>query len=200
MSVNVRDLGASGNTYNTDDGTHAHKDADGGYQLTGFATDDEIKSHITDLYANAFGRDPVFNDDTSDTADYWLGAVRRGDHGGHDWQRWLDDSIYGSQERSRLPAGLTEHDKDFLSNLKGKGGGYSGPSMADFQKMLQDTFGNPWTPWGYGWGGNNSDAVRINRSQASRRGSSYAGNKSSFNRSGSRLNTQGTPWMSTLNI
>ena len=82
------------------------------------------------------------------------------------------------------------------------GGGYSGPSMEDIKAMMQEMFSsyeNAWTPSGYGWGGTNSNAVRINRSQGSRRGTSYAGNKSSFNRSGSRLNS-GTPWMNTLGM
>ena len=82
------------------------------------------------------------------------------------------------------------------------GGGYSGPSMEDIKAMMQEMFSsyeNAWTPYGYGWGGTNSNAVRINRSQGSRRGTSYAGNKSSFNRSGSRLNS-GTPWMNTLGM
>ena len=81
----------------------------------------------------------------------------------------------------------------------GGGGGYSGPSLDDFKSMLLEMFDSPWTPVGYGWGGTNADAVRINRSQGSRSGRSYAGNKSSFNRSGSRL-SQGTPWMNTLGM
>ena len=75
-----------------------------------------------------------------------------------------------------------------------------GPSLDDFRSVLLELFDSPWTPVGYGWGGTNADSVRINRSKASRRGSAYAGNKSSFNRAGSRLNSQGTPWMNTLGI
>jgi hypothetical protein len=77
------------------------------------------------------------------------------------------------------------------------GGGYKGPSLDDFRSMLNEMFSNPWTPVGFGWGGTNSDAVRVNKSQGSRRGSSYSGNNSSFNRSGSRLNSD-TLWMNTL--
>lgn len=140
----------------------------------------------------------------SDISQLWAGArmglaeggVEHGQMKNQGWGKYAGVDLTGGGNNN---SGLTQEDRDWIASLN-TGGGYSGPSMADFQRMLQDTFGNPWTPWGYGWGGNNSDAVRINRSQASRRGSSYAGNKSSFNRQGSRLNTQGTPWMSTLNI
>tara|TARA_A200000159_G_C7273419_1_gene318313 strand:- start:103 stop:918 length:816 start_codon:yes stop_codon:yes gene_type:complete len=125
------------------------------------------------------------------------GGVEHGQMKNQGWGKYAGVDLTGGNNGGG--SGLTQDDRDWIESLN-TGGGYSGPTMADFQSMLQDTFGNPWTPWGYGWGGNNSDAVRINRSQASRRGSSYAGNKSSFNRDGSRLNTQGTPWMSTLNI
>jgi len=95
---------------------------------------------------------------------------------------------------------LNNLDSDQVRHLRSmfKSGGGSGATLDQIKRMMQDMFGNPWTPWGFGWGGNNSDAVRINKSAASRTGSSYAGNKSSFNREGSRLNTQGTPWKSTL--
>jgi hypothetical protein len=45
------------------------------------------------------------------------------------------------------------------------GGGHSGPSLEDIQSMMQEmfsSFSNAWTPHGYGWGGTNSDGVRIN--------------------------------------
>ena len=93
----------------------------------------------------------------------------------------------------------TETETETPAPTSGGGGGYSGPSLDDFRSMLLELFDSPWTPVGYGWGGTNADAVRINRSQGSRRGRSYAGNKSSFNRSGSRL-SQGTPWMNTLGM
>lgn len=95
---------------------------------------------------------------------------------------------------------LNNLDSDQVRHLRSmfKSGGGGGASLDQIRRMMQDMFGNPWTPWGFGWGGNNSDAVRINKSAASKTGSSYAGNKSSFNREGSRLNTQGTPWKSTL--
>ena len=164
---------------------------------------DDIKGHLKDLYANAFGRDPEYNDDMSDTADYWIGAVQRGDQGDRDWTKWLDDSIYGSQEFKTQGPGLTPHDKDWVESLnRSGGGGSSGPSMEAIRSMVEGMFSRidtPWTPYGYGWGGTNSNAVRINRSQGSRRGTSYAGNRSSFNRSGSRLNS-GTPWMNTLGM
>ena len=166
-------------------------------------SDDDIKGYINDLYANAFGRDAVWNDDISDTADYWLNAVKTGHQGDRNWQDFLDDSIYGSKEYKRQGPGLTPHDWKLLdekiASVNSGGGRYKGPTLEDFQSMLQGIFSNPWTPYGFGWGGTNSDAVRINQSQASRRGSSYAGNKSSFDRSGSRLNS-GTPWMNTLGM
>lgn len=95
---------------------------------------------------------------------------------------------------------LNNLDSDQVRHLRSmfKSGGGGGATLDQIRKMMQEMFGNPWTPWGFGWGGNNSDAVRINKSAASQTGSSYAGNKSSFNREGSRLNTQGTPWKSTL--
>tara|TARA_R100000742_G_C4267984_1_gene86263 strand:- start:43 stop:504 length:462 start_codon:yes stop_codon:yes gene_type:complete len=96
---------------------------------------------------------------------------------------------------------LSGLDKDQVGQLKGIFGSPRPKfemNLEAIRNMLKETFGNPWTPWGYGWGGNNSNAVRINKSAASKTGSSYAGNKSSFNREGSRLNTQGTPWKSTL--
>ena len=163
---------------------------------------DDIKGHLKDLYANAFGRDPEYNDDMSDTADYWIGAVQRGDQGDINWEDWLDKSIYGSQEFKTQGPGLTPHDKDWIKQNAG-GGGYSGPSMEDIKAMMQEMFSsysNALPAFGYGWGGTNSEGVRFNRSQASRFGTPYAGNKSSFNRSGSRLNSQGTPWMNTLGM
>jgi hypothetical protein len=156
---------------------------------------DEITEYKTDLYAKAFGRDP------GEESEYWDRQILAGKHGpNQDWKKWLDDSIYGSQEFKTQGPGLTPHDKDWMKQnavSSGGGGRYKGPSLNDFQTMLNEMFSNPWTPVGFGWGGTNSDAVRINRSQGSRRGSSYAGNNSSFNRSGSRLNSD-TLWMNTL--
>ena len=165
---------------------------------------DEIKDYQTTLYNDVFDRDPEYNDDMSNTGDYWIEAIQRGDHGDRDWKQWLDDSILNSREAK---TSFTPKQKEYLAGLSSSSGGgssssYSGPSLDDIQSMMQEmfsSFNTPWTPVGYGWGGTNSDAIRINRSQGSRRGSSYSGNKSSFNRSGSRLNS-GTPWMNTLGM
>jgi len=128
------------------------------------------------------------------------GGVEHGQMKSQGWGKYANVDLTGGGSGNNN-SGLTQEDRDWIASLSGGGGGgYSGPSLAQFQSMLQEIFGNPWTPWGYGWGGTNSDAVRINRSQASRRGSSYAGNRSSFDRAGSRLNPQGVPWMSTLNV
>tara|TARA_R100000152_G_C6642061_1_gene86319 strand:- start:84 stop:494 length:411 start_codon:yes stop_codon:yes gene_type:complete len=95
---------------------------------------------------------------------------------------------------------LNNLDADQVRHLRSmfRSGGGGGATLEQIRSMMMKFFSNPWTPVGYGWGGTNSDAVRINRSQASKSGFAHAGNKSSFNRSGSRLNPQGTPWKSTL--
>ena len=64
---------------------------------------------------------------------------------------------------------------------------YEGPSIQDFEDMLTKMFSNPWTPFGYGWGGSNTQGAKMNRSLASKGGSSYKGLSSSFGRSGDRL-------------
>lgn len=64
---------------------------------------------------------------------------------------------------------------------------YEGPSLQDFEDMLKKMFSNPWTPYGYGWGGSNTKGAKMNRSLASRGGSTYKGMSSSFGRSGDRL-------------
>ena len=73
------------------------------------------------------------------------------------------------------------------------GGGGTGVSSDDmesyFDERMKELFSNNWTPYGYGWGGSNTDGVAINRSNASRMGGPYAGNRSSFGRSGYRLAT-----------
>jgi hypothetical protein len=161
-------------------------------------SDNQVKDYLGGLYQNVLNRDPEFNDDPSNTADYWVDAVAKGHHGDRDWKEWLSSSIHGSDEKKSQMGSLSDADKDWIKSLGiGGGGGYKGPTIEDFQSMLQDVFSSPWTPYGYGWGGTNSNVVRINRSQGSRRGSSYAGNNSSFNRSGSRLNSD-TLWMNTL--
>ena len=73
------------------------------------------------------------------------------------------------------------------------GGGSSGVDIQDmqnkFEAQLKEMFSNNWTPYGYGWGGSNTGGVAINRSNASKMGGPYAGNKSSFGRQGYRLAT-----------
>ena len=73
------------------------------------------------------------------------------------------------------------------------GGGSSGVDVQDmqnkFEAQLKEMFSNNWTPYGYGWGGSNTGGVAINRSNASKMGGPYAGNKSSFGRQGYRLAT-----------
>ena len=64
---------------------------------------------------------------------------------------------------------------------------YGGPSLQDFEEMLKKMFSNPWTPYGYGWGGSNTKGAKMNRSLASRGSSAYKGMSSSFGRSGDRL-------------
>jgi hypothetical protein len=64
---------------------------------------------------------------------------------------------------------------------------YGGPSLQDFEDMLKKMFSNPWTPYGYGWGGSNTKGAKMNRSLASRGSSAYKGMSSSFGRSGDRL-------------
>ena len=165
---------------------------------------EEIQDHKKDVYAKAFGRDP------GEESAYWDNAILTGHHTqgelgiDQDWKQWLTDSIHGSKEFKTQGPGITPHDWERLDEkiASSGGGGYSGPSMNDIKAMMEEMFSSyktPWTPYGYGWGGTNADAVRINSSQKSRFGTPYAGNKSSFNRSGSRLNS-GTPWMNTLGM
>ena len=76
------------------------------------------------------------------------------------------------------------------TNTSSSGGG-GGLSMQEIEKFfnnrMQQMFSNPWTPYGYGWGGFNTQGASINKSQASKIGTSYGGNKSSFNRDGLRI-------------
>ena len=72
----------------------------------------------------------------------------------------------------------------------GGGGGLSQSDVNDmFDARMKELFSNNWTPYGYGWGGSNTGGVAINRSNASKMGGPYAGNKSSFGRQGYRLAT-----------
>ncbi len=79
------------------------------------------------------------------------------------------------------------------TNTGGGVGGGGGLTESDVQKMfdarMKELFSNNWTPYGYGWGGSNTGGVAINRSNASKMGGPYAGNKSSFGRQGYRLAT-----------
>ena len=70
---------------------------------------------------------------------------------------------------------------------------YEGPSLKDFEDMLTKMFSNPWTPFGYGWGGGNTQGVKMNRSLASKGSSSFKGASSSFGRSGDRLSNLSGP-------
>ena len=88
--------------------------------------------------------------------------------------------------------GLSEDDTggtDDTGNTKViyKNSPYGGPSLQDFEDMLKKMFSNPWTPYGYGWGGSNTKGAKMNRSLASRGSSAYKGMSSSFGRSGDRL-------------
>ena len=160
---------------------------------------DEITEEKTRLYNTHLEREP------GEESEYWDRELLTGAYGaGQDWKEWLKDGVLGSEEFKTGGQPFTPRQKEYLDELKssgssGGGGRYKGPSLDDFRTMLNEMFSNPWTPVGFGWGGTNSDAVRINRSQGSRRGSSYSGNKSSFNRSGSRLN-QDVNWMNTLGM
>ena len=54
------------------------------------------------MYQGAFNRDPEFNNDPSNTADYWVDAVSKGQQGDRDWKEWLAASIYGSDEKQSM--------------------------------------------------------------------------------------------------
>ena len=107
-----------------------YKDDLGGYQLTGFNSpkptsfydtsgssqtielagppsgtmpaDNNVKDYLGGLYQGAFNRDPEFNNDPSNTADYWVDAVSKGQQGDRDWKEWLAASIYGSDEKKGM--------------------------------------------------------------------------------------------------
>ena len=78
---------------------------------------------------------------------------------------------------------------DTNTPISGSGGYSMGQVQSMLDKKLQSMFSNNWTPYGYGWGGSNTGGVAINRSNASKMGGPYAGNKSSFGRQGYRLAT-----------
>tara|TARA_R100000664_G_C2756792_1_gene144774 strand:- start:2514 stop:3317 length:804 start_codon:yes stop_codon:yes gene_type:complete len=72
---------------------------------TGVSTgpsDSAVKDYLGGLYQGAFNRDPKFNNDPSNTADYWVDAVSKGQQGDRDWKEWLAASIYGSDEKKGI--------------------------------------------------------------------------------------------------
>lgn len=108
----------------------------------------------------------------------------------------IDDTITGAGGTDTLTgSGGTDTltgagGNDTITGGGGGGGGISADEAeAMFNKKLQALFSNPWTPYGYGWGGHNTSGVAINKSNASKMGGPYAGNKSSFGRQGYRLAT-----------
>lgn len=64
--------------------------------------DNNVKDYLGGLYQGAFNRDPEFNNDPSNTADYWVDAVSKGQQGDRDWKEWLAASIYGSDEKKGM--------------------------------------------------------------------------------------------------
>ena len=65
-------------------------------------SDSNVKDYLGGLYQGAFDRNPEFNNDPSNTADYWVDAVSKGQHGDRDWKEWLAASVYGSDEKKGM--------------------------------------------------------------------------------------------------
>ena len=76
--------------------------------VTGAPTTDEIKNYLGSAYKLYLNRDPVYNDDFTDTADYWIQEVQNrfnnNEFGGENdtWQDWLSKSIRGGEEYKGL--------------------------------------------------------------------------------------------------
>lgn len=156
-----------------------YKDEKGGYQLTNIPksasqnfkepsftptgpSSAQVQDYLGGLYQGAFNRDPEFNDDPSNTADYWVDAVSKGQHGDRDWKEWLAASIYGSNEKKGMssggsgttsPAPSPAPSTASSNNYDDRFGSLAGDiqnlkdSMSDWQTNMQNNM------WGnYSWG------------------------------------------------
>ena len=133
-----------------------------GPQLTSFTptgpSSAQVQDYLGGLYQGAFNRDPEFNDDPSNTADYWVDAVSKGQHGDRDWKEWLSASIYGSDEKKGMSSGGSGTTSPAPStassnNYDDRFGSLAGDiqnlkdSMSEWQTNMQNNM------WGnYSWG------------------------------------------------
>tara|TARA_R100000655_G_scaffold109849_1_gene165926 strand:+ start:194 stop:1909 length:1716 start_codon:yes stop_codon:yes gene_type:complete len=63
------------------------------------ATEQEIKDFMTSSYRSLFDRSPVFNNDPTNTADYWINELKNNIHGEpNNWKSWLNRGFRDSQE------------------------------------------------------------------------------------------------------
>ena len=84
------------------DTSGASQTLDVGSGISTGPSDTSVKNYLGGLYQGAFDRDPEFNDDPSNTGDYWVDAVGKGQQGDRDWKEWLAASIYGSDEKKGM--------------------------------------------------------------------------------------------------
>ena len=170
----------------------------GGITTTGFdslgltAGDPTWSGDITDqnTIANTLGINAA---NPTSTSDFDNLSIHTEQYNGNDIIAGLHNLDTSTADLISLPNNTVTGGGGNDTITGGGGGGGGGLSQSDVNKMfearMKDLFSNNWTPYGYGWGGSNTGGVAINRSNASKMGGPYAGNKSSFGRQGYRLAT-----------
>ena len=125
-------------------------------QQGGFSGSDFWENQLDNIYLEEVDRHVG-----QEGLDYWLGELDKGVHGDKDPSLWLMESISRSDEAKDLQKSLFggPGKTQYIENTVGM-------DWNRLRDLMQKWFGNPWTPHGFGWGGPNSNAVRINRSQS----------------------------------
>lgn len=109
-SIQTNNVSLPYNTTGLNSGTDVTAGTTGGNNniTTGAPSVDEIKNYLTSAYQLYLNRDPVFNDDLSGPADYWIQEVQNrfnnNEFGGENdtWQDWLSKSIRAGEEYKGL--------------------------------------------------------------------------------------------------
>lgn len=105
-SIQTNNVALPYNTTGLNSGTDVTAGTTGGNNniATGAPSVDDIKNYLGSAYQLYLNRDPVYNDDFTDTADYWIKQVQdrfaNNEFGGENdtWQDWLSKSIRGGTE------------------------------------------------------------------------------------------------------
>ena len=143
------------------------------------ATEQEIKDFMTSSYRSLFDRSPVFNNDPTNTADYWIDELKKNVHGApNNWQSWLNSSFRDSQEfkdlygigNNEASEYLTSGDLDswwsgldksaFTGSQNTSGGMDEFMKFMMFMQMMQPQGGMGYGGSQYGYGGLNPGGVQ----------------------------------------